>query len=520
MKNRKYFPRWVTVVIFLIGFLLIFSTLSLYKYFRIKRSYSSELVSQLWKTEQEKVVSFLEHTERELKIIRDLGQNGLLPTNKPVDLNKRFIPFLENQKIFSGLVLAHDKGWEYFLYKDKEGNFWISRLSRVTPRGTQMVFSKWKGPDTLLKTWQKVSSYDPRKRPWFKISSAEGIYWSPIYTFYETKAPGITASISWKTHQGNMVFGVDIPLAHIRKFLSPKEPDPPRLVFLFNFQKNYLILGETKFSSAEIDLKALTKEIVLKALEKDLSYGVVNLYGKKWNFFLKSPGPQGHPFYLGLVLPEEVLLKGLQKAILHPDPIDILAALLGGALLLVLMWRAGGLRRFEKGPDPFTKFLQCLEKGENSQIEFKSTVRLNLRTGKPGKEIELAWLKTIVAFLNSYGGTLLLGVNDEGKIIGLEQEGFQSLDKLQLHLKNLINQHIGAEFSRYINVIPLEVDGHTVIIIECKASKEPVFLKIGQKEEFYIRSGPSSVRLSPRQTVSYVLHGRKKGSKMARQFTK
>jgi len=42
--------------------------------------------------------------------------------------------------------------------------------------------------------------------------------------------------------------------------------------------------------------------------------------------------------------------------------------------------------------------------GENSRIEFKSTLRVNLNTGKRDKAIELSWLKSVAAFMNSEGG--------------------------------------------------------------------------------------------------------------------
>jgi predicted HTH transcriptional regulator len=142
-------------------------------------------------------------------------------------------------------------------------------------------------------------------------------------------------------------------------------------------------------------------------------------------------------------------------------------------------------------------------------VEFKSTVRTNLKTGKPGKEIEFAWLKAVVAFLNSSGGTLLIGVDDSGRIVGIEPDGFENADKCQLHLKNLINQHIGAEYSSFIQITLVDVDGMTVVLVECSPAREPVFLKIGKNEEFYIRSGPSSIKLSPSQTVSYVLQNMK-----------
>ena len=88
---------------------------------------------------------------------------------------------------------------------------------------------------------------------------------------------------------------------------------------------------------------------------------------------------------------------------------------------------------------------QMIAVGESDLLEFKSTVRTNLHTGKPGKEIELAWLKSVVAFCNTEGGTILIGVNDKGQILGLEADNFQNDDKCLLHIQNLIGEHVGID---------------------------------------------------------------------------
>jgi hypothetical protein len=90
--------------------------------------------------------------------------------------------------------------------------------------------------------------------------------------------------------------------------------------------------------------------------------------------------------------------------------------------------------------------------GESSSLEFKSTMRTNLKNEKPGKEIELAWLKAVVGFMNSDGGILLIGVSDDGEILGLDADNFANEDKCRLHFKNLINTHIGVEFTRFISL--------------------------------------------------------------------
>ena len=131
---------------------------------------------------------------------------------------------------------------------------------------------------------------------------------------------------------------------------------------------------------------------------------------------------------------------------------------------------------------------------------------MNLHTRKPGKEIELAWAKGVAGFLNTDGGTLLLGVTDDGEITGLGQDVFENEDKCRLHFKNLIARHIGAEMSKYIRFDIITLEGKTLGIVRCTRATEPVFFKDGNKEHFYIRNGPSSDELPVSKALNYIKH--------------
>ena len=145
-----------------------------------------------------------------------------------------------------------------------------------------------------------------------------------------------------------------------------------------------------------------------------------------------------------------------------------------------------------------------VKKGESEHLEFKSTLRTNMHTKQHDKKIEHAVLKTITAFLNTDGGTLLVGVSDDGSINGIEHDGFQSNDRFYQHFTNLIKNKIGNEYQPFIKstIIPVE-DSH-VLKIDCIESKKEVFLKIDDGEEFFIRTGPASVKLDGRKLVEYV----------------
>ena len=94
-------------------------------------------------------------------------------------------------------------------------------------------------------------------------------------------------------------------------------------------------------------------------------------------------------------------------------------------------------------------------------------------------------------------------------IDGIGWDNFENNDRCLLHVKNLLNQHVGAELSPFIDISLVEQQTGIVVMIECLKVADPVFLKIGKNEEFYIRSGPSSVKLSPSQIVNFVQQNKK-----------
>jgi len=167
------------------------------------------------------------------------------------------------------------------------------------------------------------------------------------------------------------------------------------------------------------------------------------------------------------------------------------------------LWIFGHGRKKEK---PAKKVGDLINKGESEKIEFKSSFRVNLHTKEFDRRIEHGVLKTIVAFLNTKGGDLLVGVNDGGQILGLEDDGFMNDDKLGLHLTNLIKHHIGNEFLPFIKFEIVKMKDRKILLVSCRESKKRVFLKVGHEEEFYVRNGPASIKLEGSSLVDYIQH--------------
>jgi predicted HTH transcriptional regulator len=151
------------------------------------------------------------------------------------------------------------------------------------------------------------------------------------------------------------------------------------------------------------------------------------------------------------------------------------------------------------------RVLQLIRGGEHETCELNSTLRTNLHTGTPDRVIEHAALKTLAALLNKRGGSLLIGVEDDGTALGLAEDKFPNTDKLILHFTNLIRITIpdALDLIRF-TVVPAE--GREVLLIDCKRGKQPIHLKNRdtKDDEFYVRRGPSTDRLGIREAFAYI----------------
>ena len=151
-----------------------------------------------------------------------------------------------------------------------------------------------------------------------------------------------------------------------------------------------------------------------------------------------------------------------------------------------------------------------IKQGESKTLEFKSTLRWNLKEDrKDGRRITHAALKTIAAFLNTEGGDLLLGVTDDGTVVGIERDRLDNDDKFMLHLAQAVRSGLGDRAGTCIDPKVQIVDGKNVCVVSCQRSPEPVFLAWKGVEteadgDFFVRSGPGTVKLSPDDAKEYV----------------
>ena len=161
----------------------------------------------------------------------------------------------------------------------------------------------------------------------------------------------------------------------------------------------------------------------------------------------------------------------------------------------------------EAAPEPGGIDVEDLVRGgEGDLVELKSTLRVNLHTRQRDSRMELAVLRTLAGFLNRDGGTLIVGVGDDGSPIGLDVDGFENEDRMHQHLVNIVDRSMDALVWAYLHANFDDYEEGRVLVVRCEKAKAPVYVKDGKDQRFYVRQGPSTRELPVGDAHQYISH--------------
>lgn len=156
--------------------------------------------------------------------------------------------------------------------------------------------------------------------------------------------------------------------------------------------------------------------------------------------------------------------------------------------------------------------IDLLSVGESQSVEYKSTARFNTRTGQRDERMEHVIAKTVCGFFNAEGGTLLIGVNDNAQVLGLEDD-FRTLgakgniDGYELYLRQYLDTALSISTAGRVRIRFEQQDGLDVCVVSVSAAGRPVFAKPvagGQaRNEFWVRIGNATKQLHGDDMVDY-----------------
>ena len=181
-----------------------------------------------------------------------------------------------------------------------------------------------------------------------------------------------------------------------------------------------------------------------------------------------------------------------------PDPI--------GTANLIEKW-AAELQNI-KPPLEIKTPIELITSGEGQFVEFKSSILWDYRQEKMNKNLSVPVIKNVAGFMNTAGGTLLVGIDDNGRVLGLDADfGVMKKaneDGFELIFNNAFNQMIGTEFRHFVQLSFPEIEGKTICLIAVQPSTSPVYFRHQDREDFYIRAGNASQPLPVSKATSYI----------------
>ncbi len=215
-------------------------------------------------------------------------------------------------------------------------------------------------------------------------------------------------------------------------------------------------------------------------------------------------------------------IKGVKAAVLSinedalyytsfTDHIIELVVIAGFFILSIVLFFIGRRKRyltleeFIKTQNTDKHARELVKLGENDHLEFKSSFRWDYQLSVVNKELEGVIAKSIAAFSNARGGTLLIGVDDDGNVLGLEKDistlKRKDLDFFENTLRTFLNKSFTVSFvTQNLEIKFPVIDKKAICRINVTASQDPIFIEIAKNskksERFYLRSGNTSQEIT------------------------
>lgn len=153
-------------------------------------------------------------------------------------------------------------------------------------------------------------------------------------------------------------------------------------------------------------------------------------------------------------------------------------------------------------------FLDIINSGETSRVEFNSALLFSSKTNNTSSKPRLKIAKSICALMNTNGGILFIGVNENGKIKGLDND-FKLANEMNTHkyfrkeLDQILEKYISYPINNYLDTGFCKISEKEIFFINVKASeRRPIFFIGNAGKKFYVRGEASSRRLTDIEEIA------------------
>jgi len=485
-----------------------------YTYLVDRQELSADHIRQITEAAGIKCNDFFQPIWSIAGVIRQWGESGVLSKSNTETFTAKLLPLFEQVPHIQAMRIVSPKGPIIYGLM-RQDSHWAA--CPAPDAGRQDLKVTWQYYDPSgAKIKRQFESGPPDQQVqhhWIEAHAQIDSYplnWTPPYPLFPTGDIGISAISGWTNGDQSLSFGFDIRMTDITRLLNEIKVTESTVFFLFAQGQLLVDFRETSDNP--------TSDMIIKALDDwaqsnpvDGPFRFQHDGAPWWGLLVDADETPGQLGGIGILAPEAELiqLKSPGNLIFIPIALVIFWAFLLAYAHRVFKQDTTESEFLDPERITSTELSAIIADGEHDRLEFKSTLRWNLKAEKAGKEIELAVIKSLAAFLNSAGGSLIIGVDDQGRVLGLDADQFPNTDKYLQHFTNLFNQHIGMDFSPLIKFGLRPVDEQQVFVIACRPSPRPVFVKDKQDERFFIRSGASTRQLKMSQVLEYVQERRK-----------
>ncbi len=258
---------------------------------------------------------FFHPIEELLVMTAQWGANGELDLNDDAALAAHFIPVLGHTPV-SSLMVADERGGEFMLLQTGDG--FRSRVTRPEQWGQRARWTRWRADGTAIETTEEDLDYDARRRPWYQAARAAGddaLAFTPPYTFFTTKEPGITGSRQFSTGGGSYVVGFDILLNDISRLTGAIDLSPHGRVVVLSadgrivglprdprFEGDGMVRAVLK-RPAEVDLPEVVAAVAA-AGDRDREHFAFDAGGERWWAGRRTVDVSGQKLAVVVAVPE------------------------------------------------------------------------------------------------------------------------------------------------------------------------------------------------------------------------
>lgn len=338
MKNNRY--------TFMVSIFVLFGSLTLLLSLFLISNFYLRGLEQSYKMLEEKNLEVTNNISNTIKeslrsIVGQLNVLSKITTDKNIILNEPIIEKvmweqLKSNENMASIFLADEYG--NFLQTRKEPVYAYRSIHNVDNKNEEVWY--YKNLEYLTTSiYISKSTYDPRKRDWYKLVENSKIYWSEPYIFDSTKEPGITISLGNFDEYGSKikVAAADFTLNKISKLLESKATMLNGKLILFNQSRDVIATSfniDLKTKNNKLlkleDLNSSLYSVTLKKIEENLFTGELKDNDEKeYIYFVsKFQKDSGQNWYIASYVEKDIVTADIKNTLINSVLISFLIILI------------------------------------------------------------------------------------------------------------------------------------------------------------------------------------------------